>query len=143
MLDHCGCHDVEDAAGVDIFDIGQLVVAVAVGVGSLDLPVYLNTISAFEVYSVVAMNENCGSDRGVRLLLLGHLFDIQSLFIGNIELGTNLGDHVLDRYLLGRRSCPFVPFARPDLYGAATTDLTLELDGRLDHLGLPDLFHQI
>ena len=36
-------------------------------------------------------------------------------------------------------------FPLPDLIftGAAATDLTLELDRRLDHFGLSDLFHQI
>lgn len=50
-LNHSDGHNVEDAASVRVFGIGQLFVTVAILVSGLNLAVHLTAIRAFEVHA--------------------------------------------------------------------------------------------
>ena len=63
-LDDRDRHDVEDAAGVRVFGVGQFVVAPTLVVGRLDLAVDLAAIRAFEVDAVFAMSLDGAADAG-------------------------------------------------------------------------------
>ena len=56
-VDHGHGHDIEDAAGVRVFRIGQFLVTAAAVVGRLNLAVDLAAICPFEIDAVVPV---CG-----------------------------------------------------------------------------------
>src|SRR5437867_11871591 len=112
-LDHCHRHDVEDAAGVRVFQIGQLLVTSTPVIGRLNLAVDLTAISTFEEDAVFAMCGYGGADGRVKRLFLGDLFDVKRFLIADVELSPNLVNHVLDGNLLGRRASTCPTFAWP------------------------------
>ena len=61
-LDHRDGHDVEDAAGVRVFGVGQFLVTSPLVVGRLNLAVDLSAICAFEIDAVVPVRVDGGAD---------------------------------------------------------------------------------
>ncbi len=144
MLDDRDSHDVEDTAGVGVFEIGQLLVTRQIAVDALNLAVHLSAIGAFEVEPVLAMRLHGPADGRISDLLLGDLFDVERFFVADGKPAPNLLDHVLDGDLPRRRPRPPFGTAGAELHLAAcVSHLTLILDGGLDHLGSTDLLHQL
>ena len=94
-LDHRDRHDVEDAAGVGVFRIGQFLVAPALVVGGLNLAVDLAAIRAFEIDAVLPVGGDGAANGRVGGLLLRDLLDVERFLVGDVELGCE-----------SRRSCP-------------------------------------
>ena len=65
VLDHRHRHNVEDAAGVGVLQIRQLLVAVTLLVGRLNLLVDLPAVGDVEVWPVVAVRRDRVADRRV------------------------------------------------------------------------------
>ncbi len=63
-LDHGHGHDVEDAAGVRVFGIGQFLVTSTLVIGRLNLAVDLTSVWAFQVDAIVAMGMDGRADDG-------------------------------------------------------------------------------
>ena len=122
-LDHGDGHDVEDAAGVGVFRVGQFLVASALVVGRLNLAVDLSAIRAFEIDAVVAVRLDGAADGRVGDFLFGDLLDVERLFVADVELGADLVDHVLNGDFLRRRAGAFLAFARPELHRTAAASL--------------------
>ena len=80
-LDDRDRHDVEDAAGVRVFGVGQFLVAPALVVGRLNLAVDLPAIGAFEIDAVVAVGGDGAADGRVGDLLLGDLLDVERFLV--------------------------------------------------------------
>ena len=60
------------------------------------------------------------------------------------NLARDVGDHVLNGDLFRRRASAVLALAGLQLHRAAgAVDLALVLDGGLDHLGLPNLLHEV
>ena len=119
VLDHRHRHDVEDAAGIGVLRIGQFVVAATLVVGVLNLAIHLAAIRAFEIDAVVAMGVNRAANDRVGDLLLGDLLDVERFLVADVELGSDLVDHVLHGDLPRRRPCALLALARFELHRAA------------------------
>ena len=81
-LNHRHRHDVEDAAGVGVFRIGQLLVTATLVVGRLNLAVDLTAVGAFEV----DRGRRDAPGRCVRMtgsadFLLGDLLDVEGFLV--------------------------------------------------------------
>ena len=86
-VDDRDSHDVEDAAGVGVFRVGQFLVAAPVVVGDLDFAVDLAAIGAFKVNAVFAVGGDGGADDRVGGLFLGDFFDVEGFLVRDLELG--------------------------------------------------------
>src|SRR4051812_4728649 len=94
-LDDRHSHDVENAAGVGVFGIREFVIAPAPVKSCLDVFVDLPAIGAFEKESILAMSLDSASYCRVSDLLFRHLLDVERFLVSNVELGSNLRDHVM------------------------------------------------
>ncbi len=124
VLDHGDRHDVEDAAGVRVFRIGQFLVASALVVGGLNLAVDLPAISAFEVDAVFPVGGDGAANGRVGGFLLRDLLDVERLLVADVELGADLRDHVLNGHLLRRRAGALLALARFEFHRATAAGRT-------------------
>ena len=75
--------------------------------------------------------------------LFGDLLDVERFLVSDVELGANLGDHVLNGDFLGRRASAFLAFAWLQFHRPGAGRDALILHGGLDDLRLPNLLHQV
>src|ERR1039458_1727751 len=115
-LNHRHCHDVEDAASVHVFGVGQFIEASALVIGGLNLAVDLAAIRTFKKYAILAMGGDGGADGRVGGLFLRYLFDVEGFLVGDVELGANLVNHVLNGDFLGRWASAWLAMARFQLH---------------------------
>src|SRR5438552_16684776 len=80
-------HDVEDAAGVDVFGVRQFIVAPAFVIGRLDVLVNLPAIRAFEVEPIFSMCFDGGADRWIGDLAAQALGEFPDIRCEVVELG--------------------------------------------------------
>lgn len=111
LLDNCHGHDVENRTNIDIFLIGEFIIASAFRISGLNIPIDLILERPFQKDRIFLMCVDGGTDGGVIDLFFSLFLDVKRLLVCNVKFRGNLCDHILHRNFLWRRSSDFLAFA--------------------------------